>query len=197
MKENLKTAVDFSEKINDIKGIVQIILFGSVARGEDNAGSDIDIAVIYRGRDKFEIAEEINNLKEEKIQITFLDIKYLPNETELTGALSGEGILLYGQPVKIQTSKIDLKSKILINYSLSGLKQTIKVKINRALYGSISRSAYKEKSYKTETKGLSNEPGIERINKGVLLVERNKAAKIINMLKRFGADIKEIPVWTY
>lgn len=197
MKENLKIAIDLTEKIKKIKGIIQIILFGSVARGEDKANSDIDIAIVYGNRDKFEIMKEINKLKDEKIQATFLNVKELINETELIGALSGEGILLYGQPIKIKVDKTELKAKILINYSLSKLTQTNKVKVNRALYGSISKSEFKGKKYKTETKGLINEVGIEKINKGVLLVDRNKAAKIINMLKRFGVEFREIPLWTY
>ena len=197
MKENLKIAVDFAEKIKGIKGIIQIILFGSVARGEDNINSDIDIAIVFEERNKFEITREINKLKDEKIQITSLNIKELPNETELMGALSGEGILLHGQPIKLKLDKTELKAKILISYSLSKLAQTNKVKVNRALYGSISKSESKGKKYKTETKGIINEPGIEKINKGVLLTDRNKATKIINMLKRFQVEFKEIPLWTY
>ena len=197
MKESLKIAIDFAEKIKETKGVVQIILFGSVARGEDKANSDIDIAIVHEGRDKFEIMKEINRLKDEKIQATFLDIRELPNETELTGALSGEGILLYGQPIKIKTGKTELKAKILISYSLSKLAQTTKVKVNRALYGSVSKSEFKGKKYITATKGMINEPGIEKINKGTLLVDRSKSVKIVNMLKRFGVDFREIPVWTY
>lgn len=197
MKENLKIAIDFTEKIKDIKGIVQIILFGSVARGEDNLNSDVDVAVVYEKKDKFEIMKDVNKFKDEKIQTTFLDINDLPNETELTGALSGEGILLYGQPIRIKTDKIDLNAKILINYSLTNLKQTDKVKVNRALYGSVSKSEFKGKKYKTETKGMVNEPGIEKINKGVLLVDRRKSTKIVKMLKRFGVEVREIAVWSY
>jgi len=197
MKESLKIAIDFAEKIKETKGVVQIILFGSVARGEDKANSDIDIAIVHEGRDKFELMKEINRLKDEKIQATFLDIRELPNETELTGALSGEGILLYGQPIKIKTGKTELKAKILISYSLSKLAQTTKVKVNRALYGSVSKSEFKGKKYITATKGMINEPGIEKINKGTLLVDRSKSVKIVNMLKRFGVDFREIPVWTY
>jgi len=197
MKENLKIAIDFAKKIEKIKGIMQIILFGSVSRGEDNVNSDVDIGIIFRNRDKFDLMKEVNKLKDEKIQTTFLNITDLPKETELTGALSGEGLLLYGRPIDIKINKTELKPRILINYSFFGVEQRIKVKINRALYGSVSQSDYKGKTYKTETKGLANEPGIEKINKGVLLVERNKAVKIVNMLKRFGADFKEIPVWTY
>lgn len=197
MKENLKIAVDFAEKIRDIEGILQIVLFGSVSRVEDKANSDIDVAVVFDKADKFELSKEINKYKHERIQVTLINIKDLPKETELTGALSGEGLLLYGQPIKISANKIELKPRILISYSLSSLPQTEKVKLNRALYGSISKSEFKGKKYKTETKGIVNEPGIIKINKGVLLVDRRKAVKIINSLKRFGAEVKEIVVWSY
>ena len=197
MKENLKEAIDFTNKIKGIKGILQIVLFGSVARGEDTLKSDIDIAIIHNHKDKFELMKEVNKHKTEKIQTTFISIDNLPKESELTGALSGEGLLLYGRPVIIKEKKLDLSAKILIAYSLADLPQTEKVKVNRALYGSISKSSFQGKNYKTETKGLTNEPGIEKISKGVLLVKREKAPKIVNMLKRFKVKVREIPVWGY
>ena len=47
MKKNIEIAVDFVDKIKGFKGILQIVLFGSVAKGEDKEDSDIDIAVIH------------------------------------------------------------------------------------------------------------------------------------------------------
>jgi len=197
MKENLRIAINFAQKIKGIKGILQIVLFGSVSRGEDTAASDIDIAVIFDKADKFELSKKINIYKHDKIQLTLMGIKDLPEETELTGALSGEGLVLYGSPVKINADKMGLKPKILICYSLKNLPQTEKVKLNRALYGSVSESNFNGKKYRTETKGLINEPGIDKVNKGVLLTDRKKSAKIVNMLKRFKAEVKETVVWTY
>lgn len=197
MKENLKIATDFTEKVRKIKGVLQIVLFGSVSRGEDNARSDIDIAIIFDNVNKFDLSREINKYKHERIQLTLIELKDLPNETEMAGALSGEGLVLYGSPFSIKLNKIDLKPKILIAYSLQNLPQTEKVKLNRALYGSISKSEFRGKKYKTETKGLTNELGIDKVGRGVLLVNRNKSTKVINLLKRFKAEVKEIAVWTY
>jgi len=197
MKENLTIAVDFAEKVKKIKGVLQILLFGSVSTGEDTARSDIDIGVIFDDVDKFKLAKEINKFKHEKIQLTLIELKDLPKETELTGALSGEGLLLYGRPIHIESNKMELRPRILISYSLSNLPQTEKVKLNRALYGSISKSEFEGEKYKTETKGLTNEPGIDKINKGVILVDRNKSTKVINVLKRFKAEVKEVAVWAY
>lgn len=197
MKSNLALAIEFANKAKEVKHVLQVILFGSVARGEDTDKSDIDIAIVHDSKDKFKIMDEINKNKTDKIQTTIININQLPEETELVGALAGEGLLLYGSPILIKEKKLDLKPKILISYSLAGLPQTEKMKINRALHGSISKSIFKGKEYKTETFGLVKEPGIEKINRGVLLVERGLAPKIINLLKRFNIKFKEIPVWTY
>lgn len=197
MKENLKIAIEFTEKIKDVKDILQIILFGSVALGEDTSRSDIDIAVIHNRKDKFDIMKEVNRFKNEKIQTTFLNINELYKETELIGALSGEGLILYGRPIKLNINKLELKPRVILIYNLTNLKQTEKVKLNRALSGAVSKSQGKKKTYITEVKGLINEPGIEKLTKGCILVDKNKRSKLINLFKRFNVTYKEIGTWTY
>lgn len=197
MNENFKIAIEFAEKIKDIKSILQIILFGSVALGEDTLRSDIDIAIIHNRKNKFELMKEVNRFKNEKIQTTFLNITELSKETELIGALSGEGLLLYGRPIKLKINKLELKSKTLLIYNLSNLKQNEKVKLNRALSGAISKSKKDTKIYITKTKGLINEPGIEKLTKGCILADRNKRSKLVNLFKRFDVTYKEIALWTY
>lgn len=198
MKQNIKIAVDFANKIKKnklLKNILQIILFGSVARGEDNARSDVDIAIIHNV-DKFKLMEFINKFVDEKIQLTYLNIKDLPDEIELVSALSGEGILLYGQPLNIQLGKNNLKSKLLVSYDLSKIPKSEQMKVNRALHGSTSINKYKGKVYKTEVKGLVAEQGIEKFSKSVLLIDKRKSAKIIGLFKRFNVSWKEIDIWT-
>lgn len=197
MNKNLAEAVLFTQEIKKNKNILQVILFGSVARGEENNKSDIDIAIVHDSEDKFSLMQEVNKNKPKKIQTTFVHIKDLPKETELVGALSGDGLLLYGKPIVIQSNKLDLTAKVLIVYVLKMLTLTDKVKVSRALYGSVSKSSSGDKVYMTKTKGLAAEVGVDKLSNGVLLVDRKKAPKIINMLKRFGAKVREIPVWSY
>src|SRR3989339_188357 len=149
MKEHIKIAAEFALSIQHIEGIRQIILFGSVSRGEDTRTSDIDIAITFHGVEKMQLSSQLNKLKPESIQLTLIPLNKLHEQTE-------------------------------------------KVKLNRALYGSTSISRENGKTYQTKTRGLIGEPGIERLQKGVLLIERKKSAKVINVLKRFGAEVKEI-----
>ncbi len=192
MRRNFLEAVQFTKKVKNIVGIKQIVLFGSVARGDDIPTSDVDIAIIYDDVDKFELMKKANQHKTEKIQLTFISLNELPNEQELCSALAGDGLLLSGRPIIL---KGDLSPWVLITYSLADLPQTEKVKVNRALYGSVSTSMHQGKKYQTITKGQIAEPGIEKVSKGVLLVRREKATKIINTLKLFKVKVKEILFW--
>ena len=69
MKNRIEIAQEFANKINN-KYIKRIVLFGSVARGEDNDDSDIDILIISDNRELIEdeISDEkyeiINNYRE-------------------------------------------------------------------------------------------------------------------------------------
>ncbi|MDR0911979.1 MAG: nucleotidyltransferase domain-containing protein [Methanobrevibacter sp.] len=68
-------AIDFAQSINN-KSIEKIILFGSVARGDDTEDSDIDILIIVKDpTSEFSIKKEIyekvfNVLMNEKIRIS-------------------------------------------------------------------------------------------------------------------------------
>lgn len=197
MKENLELAIKFTEKIKSFPEILQAILFGSVSRGEDTPASDIDLALIHSSSHPDLLLKKINALKPGKIQITLLSLKDFPKETELAGVLSGEGLLLHGKPILVNAGKIKLQSYLLISYSLSNLSQSEKMKVNRALYGSVSRFVSGKKIYVSETKGLIKEPGVTRINKGVLLIERKKATKIINLLNTMKVTYREYSLWGY
>lgn len=193
MKDNLKTAIEFANDAKKLKGILSIVLFGSVAKGEDTADSDIDIAIIHDLKDDSGIMKSTSEYKPEKVQVTYLNVGNLHKETELVGALSGDGLLLYGKPVVIREKDIELHPKVLISYSLKGMPQNEKVKLNRALYGSVSKSG----KYVTETKGITAEPGVEKVANGVLVVDRGKSSKIVSALKRFGAQVRQMNIWGY
>ncbi len=67
-----KAAMEFVKRIKKLKEIKRIILFGTVAKGEEKPESDVDIAIIVSG--KKEIEEKINKsasllLKEARIRV--------------------------------------------------------------------------------------------------------------------------------
>jgi len=198
MKENLDIATDFAEKAAMLKNknIMQLVLFGSVARGEDKPSSDVDIAIIHKG-DKFQLMKCINRIMHEKIQVTYIKNTELPKEHEIVFALTGEGLLLYGEPINLKVEKKEAKPKILLTYSLSGLSAPDRMRINRALNGGISRNTYKGKKYESQVVGLANEPGVEKFSRSVLIIDPKKYPKIKSLLTQFKASFKEKDIIMY
>ncbi|MBI2522780.1 nucleotidyltransferase domain-containing protein [Candidatus Woesearchaeota archaeon] len=197
MKDNFKIAIEFANEIKKLrnKDILQIILFGSVARGEDTAASDIDIAIIHDLRNVDKIKTYINKFLHDKIQVSYFSIKQLPNEIEMLSSLTGEGILLYGHPINVKLKSKELKPKILLIYDTSKIPRTERMKLNRALHGSISKSRYKKREYVTKTTGILKEKGIEKLAKAVLLTDPKKAHGIIITFKIYNIKWREMLVW--
>lgn len=195
MKENLEIAIEFANELRKVRGILQIVLFGSVARGEDKISSDIDIAIVHDLKNIESLKSFINKLVHEKIQVVYVSINKLANEIELVSALTGEGLLLYGKPIKVIFNRKQLKPFVLIIYDTIGLEKKKRMLLNRALHGSVSQNKYKGKTYKTETKGIIAQAGIVKLTKACLLAEPKKAVIIRDTLKRFNAKFKEELIW--
>lgn len=70
MNNRVKVAYEFANAINSDK-IVRIILFGSVARGDDTEDSDIDILIVSDHRDEIweNIADMIGEIVLEKQEL--------------------------------------------------------------------------------------------------------------------------------
>jgi predicted nucleotidyltransferase len=95
-----KIATDFAKSLKDPE-IKKIILFGSVARNEDNSNSDIDILIITTDREKIsynvykKVSDILLNLEEyisAKI-ITTNDYEEVKN-THFMSTVEKEGIIL-------------------------------------------------------------------------------------------------------
>lgn len=195
MKENLQIALNFANKLKNIKGILQIVLFGSVVKGEDKADSDVDIAIIHNLRDIEKLKSSINKFVHERIQVLYINVNKLSKETEIVSALTGEGLLLYGKPINVSFKGKALEQFILIVYDTTSIDKKKRMLLNRALHGSISKSSYKGKRYISETKGILAEPGITKLTKACLLIDPRKALKVRNVLKRFNVKAREELIW--
>jgi len=100
MNNRIEIAKQFAKKINS-KYIKQVILFGSVARGEDDEDSDIDILIISSNNKKIEqiVKDEIFNtlLYEDQLISAHIISEKKYNETKnfsfITNVLS-EGVII-------------------------------------------------------------------------------------------------------
>jgi predicted nucleotidyltransferase len=193
---SFEAAVELSENIKNFPGIQSVVLFGPLASGEKvPSDSKIDMAIIYSKKDR-EIIKWIRYLATDRFKLHHLTSDELKNKTEVINALSGEGILLQGHPVTISLDDLELKSQMLISYNTTELSQNERSKLNRALFGGVSTYLQKGERKKKYYSGLVEKLHVNRIGKGVLLVDRQNSKQIINTLSGFHAQWKEIPIWT-
>ncbi|MHA1977953.1 MAG: nucleotidyltransferase domain-containing protein [Candidatus Hodarchaeales archaeon] len=187
-------ALRFVERIPDKRNILSIVLFGSVATGNDIRTSDIDIAVIYEKKDDKQVTS-INELKSENIELTHLSLKELSKELEIQYALAGEGILLYGKPVNVTVKEDELIPKMVLIYEMKDLSQPTRKKLHRALYGGKTTSHYKNKTYESRIEGVVAQLNVRKLGKSVLYCDTRNAHSIIRVFKNLNVPWKEIAVW--
>jgi len=195
-------AMDFSSFLIEKLGkesdkINQVILFGSVSRGEESHKSDIDLFIdvksgknIVKNEENFE--KQINALRDKfyesmKVKKYWnligirneinLSIGKLEEWDELQRSMISSGIALFG---KFKRESASSKSK---DYTLfvisSGKSRNKNISIWRELYGYSQK--VKDKIYVKE--GLIKGYGGKKLSNGVFIVPAENSLKIVSFLK--------------
>lgn len=190
---DFKSAVELTREIKKMRGVISIIYPGAAA---SNTLKDVDLIIIYSSNSET-YANEVNDLVSGKFRIKNITSDDLAGNPELAAAMSGEGVLLYGKAVDVTAEDLELKSRIIITYDTTEMNQNERNKLNRALYGGISTYKKDGERIVKEYPGIISKINAQKLGKGVLMVDRFNASLIIQTLKTFKAQWKEIPVWTY
>ena len=187
------------EKLNeDSTKIKQIILFGSVTRGESSKTSDIDLFIdildkkledkILKLKEKFYYTERwgaywaLLNIKNE----INCSIGKLEKWDDLKRSLIANGIILYGK------YKRDLKTEQYYLFVVSpGKNRNKNISVWRGLYG------YKQKIGKKTyiKKGLVKDYEGKKLARGVFIIPSEHTQKISSFLKKNKFKYEIIPFW--
>ncbi len=200
--ELIACAMDFSSlllKSSIAKDIKNIILFGSVARGDFDSESDIDIFVdTEKGR---AIGNEVTKLlsafekseTHEKWKLRGLknpiSVKMGELERwELYRSVISSGILLYG---KYERMPKGVKYHFMFVLDFRKMERSRKIKLWRELYG--YRQKVGEKVF--VSKGILEEISGKKIERGVIAVPAEQKEKILEFIKKNGIKHKIIEIW--
>lgn len=178
----------------------RIILFGSVASGEFDRESDIDIFV---DADKTE-GKAVLGLQN-SFEKTFGEkwkLKGVANQLSITAgninskewedlrrAVQSYGITLYGQ---YRESPKGIEPFVLFSLNFKGISRPRKVGLWRKLYGYVQKVG--KKSYKTE--GLLEQIGGTKVDKGVVLVPAEGAAELKGFLGKNKISFRLVEFWS-
>ena len=200
-KENLIAyAMNFAsflldEKIS--KDIDNIILFGSVARGDFEDESDIDIFIDSKSDIEGEVNKTLSFFNQSEMQKKW-ELKGVKNDISVkVGELSkwrlrrdviADGILLYG---KFKQLAEGVDYYLLLTLSFKQFKQGQKVKLWRRLYG------YKQKIGKKvyHSKGLIENLGAKRLDNCLAILVKNKK-EILDFLNKEKINYSLREIWS-
>jgi hypothetical protein len=174
-----------SEVVNAIKGVdgvMGIILFGSVARGEADEGSDMDLLVLFEDEDRMRRGEwEVT--RRMPPEVFAQSIVACPsslgrmNPVFLQSVLE-EGIILYAEyPLVLKLRLASATPHLTVSYSLEGLSQGEKQKIDYGLFG----RTVGERKYG----GIVEKHGGKRLGRGCLLIPMENSEPILSLLNSY------------
>ncbi len=201
--ELIAYAMDFCSFLlrSDIgKNIDKIILFGSVARGDFDSESDIDIfidtekaketeASVKKIQKAFEISDVYEKWKLKGIKNP-ISAKIGKLETwELYRSVISIGILLYG---KFEEMPKDAKCYSMLALDFSRMDRNEKIKVWRKLYG------YKQKIGKKffVSKGMLEELVGKKLERSIIAVPSENKERILDFIKENRIKYRIFEVWT-
>ncbi|RMF91670.1 MAG: nucleotidyltransferase domain-containing protein [Methanobacteriota archaeon] len=196
---------EFAKQASDFRMVRTVIVFGSVAKGEADARSDVDILVV------FNTSKNVNKIKERpavgrialdlekkfdrNIQLIFSNRNFDNLDRQFIEEVMREGVIVYGKVPQIDTKKLMLEPYSLIYFSLKNIAKADKMRLKRALYGHKTLKRYKNKVYRSVTVGLVDQLGGRRTGIASVLIPAKKAKEFIEVLKSFGVEYEKLDVW--
>lgn len=189
---------EIKRKIGGKKDVETIIVFGSIARGEANARSDVDVCVVQL----LDVTEEISNIildiekkYDRNINVVFTDRMFSGLDRQFIEAILREGIVVYGKIPPVSIQRLELEPYEIIRYDLSALSQSDKMRIKRLLYGAKTKKVYKGKTYESERRGLVKDFGGLRIGIASILIPERASWVVEKLLREYDIKIRKITIW--
>ena len=196
MEQNklISLAMNFASFLVDRVKIKSVILFGSVASGNFDKESDIDLFIETDKKNEKLVKTSLELYKKTKEYEKFL-LEGIKNEIsvkvgsldewkQLKRSIISNGIVLYGRYLG---KPEELKHQILFVLNVKGIDRAKKISIWRKIYGYTQK--IREKSY------VSNGLAEKKLGRGSFLASIENSQDIINFLKKNKARYSYFDVW--
>ena len=200
-KENEPLIKDIIKSVGGLSGIRAVIIFGSVARGQDRPDSDIDICIVLnkRGGPKGKIISnsflEMEKKYNRNIQLIICDEEFKDVERQFLETILREGRVIVGDVPHIPIQKLQLQPFAIIKYEMKNLDHSDKMRLARLLYGKKTRKVYKGKTYISQKKGLLVSLKGIRAGKSSILLPEKESWVLEKRLSELGVKTKKVCAW--
>lgn len=187
----------FVEKVKDLPHLQCIILFGSMARGEEDKRSDIDVLLVIEEENPKsrlpEIMGIVTSLKPHR-EIKPVVTNLADYDEEFLQTVIREGKVVWGKVV-VTPDRLLLRPYRLISYDLSRLEPSKKVKISRLIHGYRSKKVMDGETKSYVYAGLKDRYDVHVVSKNTVLIPERYARDFLHELDRHGAEYRQRTVW--
>ena len=180
------------------KGVSAGVVFGSVARGEADSRSDLDLCIIMKKDVRKKLSDRILSLEKKhdiSMNVVFTDPAFVGVDRYLVETLLKEGVPIFGTLPDVPVQRLELEPYEIIKYDLLGLEQGDKMRLKRALYGMVTKRKYRDKTYQSKKIGLVVELKALRIGKASVLVPEKESRLVEKLLKDYHVKYRKITIW--
>ena len=176
----------FVDRIKELPDLEAVVLFGSLARGDVDRRSDIDLLLVVDREDlapvRSEIATLITELKPHReISPTLTNLRDV--DASFLRNVFREGRVLYGK-LLLTPEHLALEPRVMISYDLAGQKPADKVQISRRVHGFRSKKILDGKARVYEYAGLKGRKGAILVSRSAILLGTEDAEELVAELER-------------
>ena len=188
----------FIEKIKkEIPSMEAIVLFGSMARGDYDSRSDIDIMIVINDNHPSEysanISKIITELKPHR-EIRTVVTNLLDYDEDYYQNVLRDGKVLFGK-VLLSPDDLALKPYLLVSYDLTDKPNSLQVKISKRVHGYTSTKVVNGQKKVYTYQGLKDSEGAKLVSKSAVILQFNKGKEFTDELKELDVQFKVFKVW--
>jgi predicted nucleotidyltransferase len=196
-KEDEELISAFIEKVKDIVEIDAIVLYGSLARGDYDRRSDIDILLVVDCERPDDLLPQITHIITElkphrEIVPTMTNLK--DRDESFLRNVFKEGKVLFGK-ILLTPGHLALEPYFLISYDLGRLKSSLQVRISRRIHGYVSKKFIKGREKVYRYKGLKDKYGAIFISPSTLILPQSLVRDFISELEDLGVKYKKFEIY--
>ncbi|MFH1510725.1 MAG: nucleotidyltransferase domain-containing protein [Candidatus Woesearchaeota archaeon] len=184
---------EFARKAADFGTVKAVILFGSVARGNADRRSDIDMLIVLDKKSReedalFRLSQEIGAKHDRTIQTVFSEKGYNSLDRKFVETILKEGIMLYGAIPWVKHGKLLLEPHAIFTYKSTE-------KISRILHGYRTTKVYKRKLYRSESEGLLKKHRCRLLGRGAFITAHSSASIFQDLFKEHKIKHSRRDIW--
>jgi hypothetical protein len=179
--------------------IALAVLYGSVARGQHDARSDVDLFIVFRsprGQEKAEARLSGALMRvSSRIQPYITNLRNISKNDNLLADVVRDGIVVYARnPPRLNIeSLLNVTKYTIFTYNLEGVAAAAAKRLQRALFGWRVKIRKARRIYKYSGEGIVRRHGL-RLGKSAFIVESSASREVATVLRTLEVPYREFQV---